>query len=213
MSSELIISPCRVVVYIDGFNFYFGLKESNWHCYYWLDYPKLANNLINQLDDAVISSTKYFTARVSAPTDKRIRQHNYLEVLSLRGNIEFYFGNYRDKSFNCSGCARPNFIPNEKQTDVNIAVQMLVDAYENIFDVAVIISGDSDLVPPIKEIRRLFPEKKIFACFPPRRRSKEIRKMCSGEIIIGEADLKNSQLPEIVTRPDGYEYKRPTNWK
>lgn len=208
-----MIASRRVIVYIDGFNFYFGLKESEWRYYYWLDYPKLASNLINQLENAVISSTKYFTARVSAPEDKRIRQQNYLEVLQLRGNIELYFGDYRDKSFTCTGCERPNFIPNEKQTDVNIAVQMLVDAYENAFDVAVIISGDSDLVPPIREIKRLFPEKKIFACFPPRRRSKEIRKMCGGEILIGEADLKNSQLPEIVVRSDGYEYKCPDSWK
>ncbi len=155
-----------------------------------MDYPKLAGNLTNQLSDAVITSTKYFTARISAPEDKRIRQHNYLEVLELRGNIEFYFGNYRDKSYACSGCNRPNSISNEKQTDVNIAVQMLVDAYEDAFDVAVIMSGDSDLVPPIKEIKRLFPAKKIYACFPPKRRSKEIRKICGGEIIIGEADLK-----------------------
>jgi hypothetical protein len=116
--------------------------------------------------------------------------------LELRGNLEFRFGNYRDKPFTCSACARPNYLSNEKQTDVNIAVEMMVDAYEDNFDIAVVVSGDSDLVPPIKAIKGLFPHKKILACFPPRRRSKEIRRECGGGIVIGETDLKHSQLPK-----------------
>ncbi len=203
----------RAIVYIDGFNFYFGLRESEWHSYYWLDYPKLAASLVNGLENTELVITKYFTARISAPEDKRIRQNNYLEVLRLRGDIVTRFGNYREASYNCSGCKRPNFIANEKQTDVNIAVEMLIDAYENSFDVAVLVSGDSDLVPPVREIKRLFPYKKVLACFPPLRRSKEIRKVCNGEIIIQEADLKNNQLPEQITRPDGYVYKCPDSWK
>jgi hypothetical protein len=206
----------RVIVYIDGFNLYFGLRESEWRCYYWLDFPSLAGCIIKGLDHPVLVTTKYFTARISAPESKRLRQSNYIEVLGWRGNIEFYYGNYRDKSFNCSNdkCKRPNFIPNEKQTDVNIAVQLLVDAYEDAFDTAILISGDSDLVPPIREIKRLFPKKKVLACFPPLRRSKELRRMCGGEVIISEADLKNNQLPETFARPtDGYIYVRPDKWK
>jgi hypothetical protein len=134
MSSIKSETPLRVIVYIDGFNFYFGLRESSWQCYYWLDFPKLAGNLISGLDNSVLSATKYFTARISAPEDKRQRQNNYLELLELRGNLEFRFGNYRDKPFTCSACTRPNYLSNEKQTDVNIAVEMMVDAYEDNFD-------------------------------------------------------------------------------
>lgn len=208
-------TPSRVIVYIDGFNFYFGLRESKWQRYYYLDYPQLSKSLIKGLPGSQLVMTKYFTARISAPEDKRIRQQNYIEVLTLRGQIELLFGNYRDKSFTCSNysCNRPNFIPNEKQTDVNIAVGMMSDAFEDKFDIAILISGDSDLVPPIREIKRLFPKKKVMACFPPLRRSKELRKACSGEVIIKEADLKNNQLPDLFSRPsDGYKYHRPDKW-
>jgi len=41
----------------------------------------------------------------------------------------------------------------EKGSDVNLAVQLLHDAHLNRFDCAVIVSGDSDLLMPVKIIR------------------------------------------------------------
>ena len=51
-------------------------------------------------------------------------------------------------------------------TDVNIATQILIDAYQDNFDMAMLISGDSDLVPPIKAVHELFPKKRVFVTFP-----------------------------------------------
>jgi uncharacterized LabA/DUF88 family protein len=178
-----------------------------------LDYPKLASNITKKIENSILVETKYFTSKIKSPEPKRIRQNNYIELLEIRKNIKIFYGNYNEVEFKCSGCQRPNFIQNEKQTDVNIAVEMLSDAYQNKFDVAVIMSGDSDLVPPIKAIRRLFPEKHILACFPPKRTSKEIKSVTNGQIHIHESDLKNSQLPNEVVRNDGYKYIRPKNWK
>jgi uncharacterized LabA/DUF88 family protein len=44
-------------------------------------------------------------------------------------------------------------------TDVNIASRMLVDSFKDKFDTAFLISGDTDLIPPIREIKSLFPKK------------------------------------------------------
>jgi uncharacterized LabA/DUF88 family protein len=204
----------RVITYIDGFNCYFGLKESGWKCYYWLDYPKLSQRLVSSLKaEAGLVTTKYFTSRISYPEDKRKRQSNFLEALDARGEIEIFYGNYRDSQFECSGCRRPNFVPNEKQTDVNIAVQMMVDAYQDNFDTALLVGGDSDLVPPIKAIRKLFPKKRVMAVFPPRRVSKQIKTACNGYFHIGEIDLKNNLLPDEILKPDGFTIRRPESWK
>jgi uncharacterized LabA/DUF88 family protein len=54
-----------------------------------------------------------------------------------------------------------------KMTDVNIAVEMLVDAYNNTFDTALLISADSDLTAPLVAIRNLFPGKRVIVAFPP----------------------------------------------
>ncbi len=213
MSSIMSKKTRRIIFYIDGFNFYFGLKANSWNSYYWLDYPKFAKNLSRKLENSEVVNTKYFTSRITSPSDKRIRQKDYLEVLEMRGNIDIYYGNYKENKYECTGCHRPNYIHNEKQTDVNIAVQMLVDAYQDHFDIAVLLGGDSDLVPPINAIKSLFPDKQVIACFPPNRFSKEIRAITNGQLHIHEPDLKNSQLPDQVTRGDGFIYKRPTKWK
>ena len=41
------MSSKRAMVYIDGFNFYYGLKAKHWKRYYWIDPYKLACNLIH----------------------------------------------------------------------------------------------------------------------------------------------------------------------
>jgi hypothetical protein len=38
--------PNRVIVYVDGFNLYFGLKSKKWQRYYWLNPRLLAENLL-----------------------------------------------------------------------------------------------------------------------------------------------------------------------
>jgi uncharacterized LabA/DUF88 family protein len=210
MSSIQHPPPRRVIVYIDGFNVYFGLRESGMKALYWLEYPSLAKSLVKTLTNAELVATKYFTSRIDSPEDKRIRQKDYIEALQHRGNIQMYFGNYRETEYTCGGCKRPNFLHNEKQTDVNIAVQMMLDAYEDNFDVAILVGGDSDLVPPIKAIHETWKPKQVIPCFPPRRISKEVTK---GQIHIREADLKNNQLPAEIERSDGYVYRRPKYWK
>ena len=204
----------KVIVYIDGFNCYFGLKESQWQCYYWLDYAKLAHKLASKImaENPTLVATKYFTARISAPEDKRRRQTTFLEALEAHSDTKFYYGHYRENKYSCSGCGRPNFVPNEKQTDVNIAVNMVVDAVQDNFDTAILIGGDSDLIPPVETIKRLYPHKRVIACFPPNRHSKHLRKVCNGQIHLSESDFKNNQLPETVRRKDGYTLERPQRW-
>lgn len=43
----------------------------------------------------------------------------------------------------------------EKGVDVKIAVDLLVGAYENLYDTAVLISSDTDLIPAIEKIKQL----------------------------------------------------------
>lgn len=43
----------------------------------------------------------------------------------------------------------------EKGTDINLAVQMLSKAYQNAYDVAILISGDTDYIPVIRELHNI----------------------------------------------------------
>ena len=57
-------------------------------------------------------------------------------------------------------------------TDVNIAVELLGDAQDDVFDTAMVVSGDSDLYGPIEAVRRRYPHKRVVVAFPPDRVSK-----------------------------------------
>ena len=54
-------------------------------------------------------------------------------------------------------------------TDVNISVALLGDAQDDLFDTAMIVSADSDLVGPVQAVLRRYPEKRVLIAFPPRR--------------------------------------------
>lgn len=98
-------------------------------------------------------------------------------------------------------------------TDVNIAIQLLTDAFEDAFDVALVVSGDSDLTTPVRRIRARFPGKRVIIAFPPRRHSSELKRWATGYVSIGEDKLRSSQLPETLAKPDGFVLTRPANWR
>jgi uncharacterized LabA/DUF88 family protein len=56
----------------------------------------------------------------------------------------------------------------EKGSDVNLAVALMMDAFENTMDCAVVVSNDSDLLEPIKIVRRRF--QKIVGLINPQKR-------------------------------------------
>lgn len=201
----------RVITYIDGFNLYFGLRSSHWRRYYWLNLQLLSENLLKPGQQLLF--TKYFTSRVARPASKHHRQTTYLDALTSLSNFSVTFGQYQHNPHTCPKCGHVEIIPNEKMTDVNIAVEILGDAYQNHFDTALLISADSDLTAPIEKVRQLFPGKRIVVGFPPRRASKELMKVASAYFHIGRGVIANSQFPDQVTTASGYVLHRPAEWK
>lgn len=169
----------RVIVYIDGFNLYFGMKEKGWRRYYWLNVHLLAKNLLKPYQKLI--ETKYFTSRVSSmPNDpgKAKRQGEYLEALSTVPMCKIFYGHYLGKEIRCNKCGHSWATHEEKMTDVNISVELMTDVYQDKFDTAFLISGDSDLVGPIKAVRHLFPLKKVICRIPAPQAFSSIEKSC-----------------------------------
>jgi uncharacterized LabA/DUF88 family protein len=98
-------------------------------------------------------------------------------------------------------------------TDVNIATEMLLDAFNNRFDKALLVSADSDLVPPVKAIREKYPDKGIVMAFPPRRYSADLQTVASASLYINRADLSQSRFPPKVTKADGFVLECPPQWR
>ena len=200
-----------VIVYIDGFNLYFGLKSTGWKRLYWLNLQTMAQNLLKAGQDLVF--TKYFTSRVSYPADKERRQSTFLEALETLNDFRIYYGHYRANPQRCRKCGNKVMVPSEKMTDVNIAVEMMSDAHQDLFDVALLISADSDLTAPILAIKNLFPEKRVIVAFPPQRHSAQLQRLAHGFLQIGRANLAKSVFPDKVQKADGFVLQRPSEWK
>ena len=85
----------RTIVYIDGFNLYYGLLRDN-AIYKWLDLWKFATELVTPNNDIV--AVKYFTSRVNydpkKPSSKE-RQEIYLRALQKMGTVEIVEGYYQ----------------------------------------------------------------------------------------------------------------------
>lgn len=202
----------RVIVYIDGFNLYHGLKDKGWKHYLWLDMPVFARKLLAPVGQDLLA-VKYFTARVGRPQDSQRRQSLYLDALALRGGLEIIFGDciYNDES--CNGCARTWKRQEEKMTDVGIAAHMLRDAYRDEFDVAILVSADTDLVPAVKMITR-DPEhrgKKVVVARPPMRRSHMLNKHATMQFGTDESMYATSQMPDMI-QGDRVVLARPPQW-
>ena len=199
----------RVAVYIDGFNLYYGMRSKNWRRYYWLDLNRLAERLLRP--GQTLASVKYFTARVvpdADSVDKARRQNIYLEALETLPDLAIHYGYFLPKTRR--GATGTTY--EEKMTDVNIAVELLSDAYEDAFDTAIVVSADSDLARPITMVRERFAGKRVVVAFPPNRASKLLRSIATASFTIGHGVLRNSQFPKQVVSQDGNVFTRPHEW-
>ena len=71
-----------VIVYVDGFNFYYGLKSKNWRKYYWLDMVKFAEKLLRPHQHLI--EVRYFSAK---PTDLNKESSFSLKTVSFSKNL------------------------------------------------------------------------------------------------------------------------------
>ncbi len=152
-------APLRTYVYVDGFNLYYhALRHTKFK---WLNLQALAASLLGPENE--ISHIRYFTAPVSGQRDpgQPIRQQRYLQALQSLPSISIHQGN-----FLVSKKVRPlvNPVPDgpthtmiwnseEKGSDVNLATYLIHDAWRGLFDVALVLSQDTDLIEPVRIVR------------------------------------------------------------
>lgn len=200
----------RVIVYVDGFNFYYGLKKGRWRAYYWLDIVKLFDSFMRP--DQELLQVKYFTAR---PLDlgKSNRQNDFLQANQTNSRFKLILGKYLKKNITCFRCQNVIHTYEEKESDVRITTQIVSDAYEDKFDIAVIVSADSDMVPAIE--LAMHCHKTVFVYFPPNQHSNELASIALSLVKMNkyEKRFKRSLLPSEVALPDGHVLRIPKKWK
>ncbi len=193
---------------MDGFNLYFGLRTLN-SKYKWLDLMALCEVLCRPGQE--VGEVKYFTSRITgADPAKTKRQSIYLEALASTG-VNIIYGKFQTKKMKCQSCRVTSIRHEEKESDVNLASCLLVDAVEGIADHYLVISGDSDLISPMELARDRYG-RDVIPIFPPNRHSSEIKRRMHKHIPLSEASIRQSQLPRVITKDDGYVLCRPEEW-
>lgn len=212
----------RVTFYVDGFNFYYGIRtakqiDRKWYKSYWINLVQFFSLFLGE--DQTIEKVIYFTA---SPLNKEKSRHQsaFLNANKLINGDKFEVvrGKYISKEIKCPNCKYTIIRPEEKKTDVNISIRMMADCIKDTTDVIVLVSGDSDLLPPIEFIQHNFPGKKIKAFFPPSIFSRDIAanvKAHKNKVVLLEKNYNKfvlSQMDETVTN-GSVTYTIPEKWK
>jgi len=202
--------PEKLIVYVDGYNLYYGMHDEFGRSTLWLDLVELARSFRPRQQ---LVAVKYFTAPVLNDPNAQSRQAHYLDALSARYPRQFLatLGRYQKKVVRCFDCGAEHDHYEEKETDVNIAVTLLTDAALHNMDSAIIVSGDSDLAPAARAAMKIRPSLFVTAAFPPNRVSKQLRHLMPASFNIDRKRIKRMQLPDSF-EVGGTRFARPQKW-
>jgi uncharacterized LabA/DUF88 family protein len=149
--------PHRGAVYVDGYNLYHRIHECGRNYLKWLNLSTLGHRICSRHD---ISLTKvvWCTAIPDRPADVKARHETYRNALTCVG-VDIVEGHHV--------IDRDSGKRNEKESDINLALSLMRDAYDNAFDCAYILSSDSDQAATARFLKRYFPHKYLIGVSPP----------------------------------------------
>lgn len=132
----------KCIILIDGSNFYFKLKDLEISNLLDFDFARFSEYLAK---DYKIVKTIYFVGKIqtdgSEKSNRLLKNQQRLFAHFRNNKVEYSLG-YLLKIGNAY---------HEKGVDVNLATNILVSAYENLADLIIVISSDTDLLPAIKK--------------------------------------------------------------
>lgn len=217
----------KLNVYVDGFNLEYGSLMGT--AYRWLDLRALCQATF---PSDHIGRIRYFTALMKPnphDPDKHVRQATYLRALGTLSDLTIHEGRYIKKPVKMALHPIPDpptpptlvkvVKTEEKGSDVNLASYLLLDAFDDDYEGAVVVSNDSDLAEPIRLVRTRFKRRMIVlhpCSHPNRNPSIELRKAAAlragkPSLIVQEALLAASQFPPSMTDAHGT-FSKPAGW-
>lgn len=211
----------RTIVYVDGFNLYYGCLKDSPHR--WLDLRALSRHMLR--GDAEIVAIKDFTARVkprSGNPNQAQRQQVYLRALETLPVLTIHYGHFITRTATRrlvqERKGRPAFAEiwttEEKGSDVNLASHLLIDGFRRRYDLAVVISNDGDLKEPVQFVRHDL-QVPVGVLNPHRNRSWALspKQLPRGSFYkpLRRAALAASQFPDELRDARGT-FRKPRGW-
>jgi hypothetical protein len=185
----------RVLFLVDGFNLYHSANELRKDLAAvgatgpvpstkWLDIRGMLGSCLSLISPtATLGEVHYFSALAhfrEAKSPGTVNRHrDYIRCLEDTG-VVVSLGRFKEKPASCRRCGDQWMRPEEKETDVAIATTLLELLCADRFEVAMMVSGDTDLAPALRAANRLKPAKKVGFIFPYRRRNAELSALSPG---------------------------------
>jgi uncharacterized LabA/DUF88 family protein len=157
-----LITIKMVFVYIDGFNLYHGVSKFSNQSLKWVSIPSLIRAIYNQ-DKNKNYKIKFFTSRpehIKYQGDDKLSRHDNYVALQTELGVQIINGNFARRNIKCKKCDNHGLVcpkcneskiygHDEKQTDVNLAINILSDSFVHKPKEIIICSADTDFVPVI----------------------------------------------------------------
>lgn len=174
----------RVVIYIDGSNFYFSIKNK---FKVKISIEKFCKKLA---ENKQLIKIKYYIAPLNQKThpDQYLEQQKFFDGLKKIKNLEIIFGRLEkrkqdDKIFYV-----------EKASDVNLALDLALDAQKDIYDQVYLVSNDGDFSGAVNAAKG-FGKKVVYVAIGNRKSiSHHLRKVASETFYITGRFIEDCKL-------------------
>lgn len=118
---------------------------------------------------------------------------------------------FKEKTITCPDCGGRNKRHEGKETDVAFGLRLIELLASGACDTAVLVTGDTDLVPAIRTAKRMHPANPVGVAFPFMRHNAELRSVADYSFNIGQRDVQRAQLPlqiqvgsNVLTKPPSW---------
>ena len=213
-----------VVALVDGFNVYHALDQRSSHGgfpyrqYKWIDYWRLCECFVPKTDRIVL--VQWFTAESPLQgREGKLRRgrHRRLRRANETRGVQVIDGYFRPVTRQTKLWIPRGFVKfeafEEKRTDVAIAVSLVSLAHQKAYGKAILMTGDSDLIPAIQEAKAVHSSGIIINVVPIERRARALRNYVDQQIRMRVKHLSISKLPLQAPGAAGRMIRCPQAWK
>jgi len=202
----------RSALYVDGFNLYYPIHKRGEPWLKWLNLWKLGEILAEPGERLV--KVLYCTAKRDNDPDARDRHNTYMSALRAVG-VQDLHGHYiTGESHPCDHCGMATSKPSEKQTDINLALSVILDGIDNVFDKAYLLSADSDQAATARVFNERYPHKTLVSVAPPNQTpSRKVVQYAPHPKVLTTLDIERSVFhgPYVIGKT-GHPIRRPVNY-
>jgi len=205
---------------VDGFNLYHSLRDASVErgrvSTKWLDLRSLCASYLSAIGGgAALEAVFYFSALAlyKLATDPTVpdRHRTYIECLRDTG-VDVQLAKFKAKKRWCRGCKSYQTHHEEKETDVAIGVKLVEVLCRDLCEVAVLVTGDSDLAPAVRCAKSMCPGKRVCLISPYKRIGHELESLVDSSFRVKPDRYIAHQLPNPFPTKDGRTLPRPASW-